>query len=79
MCCYQFICCKKVKFQVSAPTLLKLFYLSSTGFTDVRVDRVGAGVYGAVTGRQKGAVAVSFMLKDAAFLFVASHLSRKSS
>ena len=44
---------------------------------DVRVDRVGAGVYGGMTGRQKGAVAVSFKLKDATFLFVASHLSRK--
>ena len=47
-------------------------------FVDVRVDRVGAGVYGGMTGRQKGAVAVSFKLKDATFLFVASHLSRNS-
>ena len=42
----------------------------------MRVYRVGAGVYGGMTGRQKGAVAVSFKLKDATFLFVASHLSR---
>lgn len=44
-------------------------------FEDVKVDRVGGGGFGAVIGRQKGAVAVSFKFKEAAFLFIASHLS----
>ncbi|KAH7365436.1 hypothetical protein KP509_18G028100 [Ceratopteris richardii] len=44
-------------------------------FEDVKVDKVGGGGFGAVVRRQKGAVAVSLKFKEAAFLFIASHLS----
>lgn len=58
---------------------LQLFIISRkillAHFGDVRVDKVGGGGFGAVVRRQKGAVAVSFKFKEAAFLFIASHLS----
>lgn len=58
---------------------LQLFIISrralQSHFEDVKVDKVGGGGFGAVVRRQKGAVAVSFKFKEAAFLFIASHLS----